>query len=374
MKKGFTLIELLAVIVILAIIALIAIPTITGLVEKTKKGAAGESANGYIDAIDKQMALNLMDSDDTNDLNKGIYDAPFDNKYNIKVKGQTPSKGWVEVTKNGVDRYSLVIGEYVVSYDGNEKTVVKGTEPNEKPDFASQSWETIIANVRNGKTDDYHVGDTKEVDMGTFGKHTVRIANMSTPSECSTEGFSQTACGFVLEFSDIITIHSMNANDTNEGGWPATSMRTFVNSDIYNSLPGDLRLGIIDTKVVSGHGKNDNTNFISTDKLYLLSPKEIWNNDCKLYPNDSNSLWDSAANETRQLDYYKINGVAVSNNYSVAVKNTGSYWWLRTVMMYAPGARVAYSDIFFFRVERDGWPSLHRADYEYGVSPAFRIG
>ena len=61
----------------------------------------------------------------------------------------------------------------------------------------------------NYKFKKYNVGDTKEIDMGTYGTHTLRIANKSTPSECSTEGFSQTACGFVLEFQDIITTSKM---------------------------------------------------------------------------------------------------------------------------------------------------------------------
>lgn len=132
MKNGFTLIELLAVIVIIAIIALIAVPTITGIIEKTKMGASDASALGYIDAIDKQKAVNLMDSDSSNDIDNIIYDVPM-TSYNIKVKGQLPTKGWVEETKNGVDRYSMVVGDYVVSFDGVNKTVIKGTEPNPKP-------------------------------------------------------------------------------------------------------------------------------------------------------------------------------------------------------------------------------------------------
>ena len=38
---------------------------------------------------------------------------------------------------------------------------------------------------------------------------------MSTPDECKTEGFSQTACGFVVEFTDVITKHTMNSTSTN---------------------------------------------------------------------------------------------------------------------------------------------------------------
>ena len=54
-KKGFTLVELLAVIVILAIIAIIATPIILGVIETAKKGAAEQSALGYIDAVEKQI-------------------------------------------------------------------------------------------------------------------------------------------------------------------------------------------------------------------------------------------------------------------------------------------------------------------------------
>ncbi|MCI7559024.1 MAG: BspA family leucine-rich repeat surface protein, partial [Clostridium sp.] len=143
--------------------------------------------------------------------------------------------------------------------------------------FATDSWKTIIKAVRNNNISKYNVGDTKTIDMGTYGTHTLRIANTSTPSECSRAGFSQTACGFVLEFADIITNHKMNDTDTNVGGWPSTSMRTFVNTDIYNAIPSEIKNVIIDTTVVSGHGSTSGeTNFTSTDKLYLLSTAEVW--------------------------------------------------------------------------------------------------
>ena len=59
-KKGFTLVELLAVIVILAIIALISTPIILGVIDKAKKGAAEQSALGYIDAVEKQIVYNQV--------------------------------------------------------------------------------------------------------------------------------------------------------------------------------------------------------------------------------------------------------------------------------------------------------------------------
>ena len=72
-KKGFTLVELLAVIVILAIIALISTPIILGVIETAKKGAAEQSALGYIDAVEKQIVYNQVKENQT-PLTDGLYE------------------------------------------------------------------------------------------------------------------------------------------------------------------------------------------------------------------------------------------------------------------------------------------------------------
>ena len=239
--------------------------------------------------------------------------------------------------------------------------------------FATDSWKTIIKAVRNNNISKYNVGDTKTVDLGTYGTHTLRIANTSTPSECSGTGFSQTACGFVLEFADIITTHNMNPYGEykgktynfgwNKDGWPASSMYTFVNNDIYNAIPSEIKNAIIDTTVVSGHGSEDTANFTSTDKLYLLSTAEVW------AQGSSNTIsYDTARDNTRQLDYYKNLGTSTSN-YSGAIKKNGTsadYWWLRAASSDNPG-------IFFSVNDYGDWINTY-AKYTRGVAPAFRLG
>ena len=228
--------------------------------------------------------------------------------------------------------------------------------------FATDSWSTIIANVKAGNGSEYTVGDTKEVNLGTtYGTHTLRVANTSTPSECSETGFSQTACGFVLEFADIITKHKMNDTATNVGGWPASSVYTFVNNDIYNAIPSEIKNAIIDTVTVSGHGSTSGeTNFISTDKLYLLSPKEIYT--------DWSDSRDSAKDLTRTLDYYTNIDVTTSN-YKGAIKKNGTstdFWWLRTA---------SFNDnSSFLPVSFMGNSDSINADLTNGLAPAFRIG
>ena len=59
-RKGFTLIELLAVIVVIAIIAIIAFPVVTNVVEKARKNAAEVSTKNYIEAVEQQIALNVV--------------------------------------------------------------------------------------------------------------------------------------------------------------------------------------------------------------------------------------------------------------------------------------------------------------------------
>ena len=151
----------------------------------------------------------------------------------------------------------------------------------------------------------------------------------------------------------------MNDSKTNQGGWEASNLRTLLNNDIYNAMPSELRNAIINTTVVSGHGRYDSSNFTTTDKIYLLSAKEIWG---------SNGYYqDSAIDDTRQLDNYEKKGVTV-DNYRNATKFTpagSSYnWWIRT-------ACDDYRN--FYHVEYSGNWSFYTADSIFGVSPAFRI-
>ena len=247
---------------------------------------------------------------------------------------------------------------------GKEFNGVLGIEEYVSTQFEKDAWSTIVTNVKSGNISDYNIGDIKEVNLGTtYGKHTLRIANISTPSECSGTGFSQTACGFVLEFADIITDHKMNDTNTNVGGWPSTSMRSFVNNDIYNAIPNEIKNAIIDTTVVSGHGKSDTENFTSTDKLYLLAPKEIYS-DWSTYQ----SANDTAKDLTRTLDYYKNLGTSTSNRSGVKKKNgtSADYWWFRA----------ASSNTLegFYTVASTGTYSNDVAVYTHGVAPAFRLG
>ena len=341
-KKGFTLVELLGAIVILVLLSLIAIPVVTNAVKKNNEKLYN------IQIKNVKISAKVWADDNSNKLPQ------IGNYLTITLK-DLQKLGYVDKTlknpKTGekMEDFNITICN-VGNYYGYEK----------ESSFAEDSWETIIANVKAGRLCAYKVGEEKEVTLEGFGTYTVRIANISTPKECNTEGFSQTACGFVIEFEDIITTYNMNSANINEDGWKKSEMREYVNSVIYNALPKEIKENITNTYVVSGHGSaSGETNFRTTDKLYLLSTKEVWGEGID---------YDTAQTETRQLDYYKTIGVTTSN-YSGAIKKyngSSGYWWLRSAY---PNLTVR-----FFHVNNNGARNSNGASYTYGVSVAFRIG
>ena len=367
-KKGFTLIELLAVIVILAIIALIATPIILNMITKARKNAARSSALGYIDAIEYKNGFASIGTEGYTAIESGDV-----TNINVKLKGQKPTSGTITVDKDGkvTKAENLCINGYIVNYDGQDATVGnkcngESSTPKVQPkSFDKDDWSVIAANTTSNV---YQVGDTKCVALSGLtttndngcenGEFKVRIANKTA---CTTET-SQTACGFVVEFVDIIGPHKMNSTATNAGGYPASELyndyfASNATNSLYAKLPSDLQSKIINTTVVSGHGsRSGETNFTSNDKLYLLSTKEI----------GLDVEFDTAKSESRILDYYNVNNINKTREKLYRGVTFG--WWLRSAYSSANGA--------FLHVNSTGvgnYPS-NSTTFNMGVAPAFRIG
>ena len=295
------------------------------------------------------------------DLNGGTYIGST-TKYiplGIPVSIEGPTKegytfnGWEITSGDGT-----VSGNKILA---NSLTITVQAQYVKLPSFADDGWATIAANVQANKeatASVYTVGSEKEVAIGGTN-YTVRIANNSN-YDCSLE--SKTACGFVVEFVDIVEQRAMNSSSTNVGGWPATEMRTYLNGEFLAKLPSDLQSIIADTTVVSSHGKDDSSNFTSTDKIYLLSTAEVWANGISYDTANDSTI-------TRQLDYYLKEGVTTSN-YGGSIKNyagSAAWWWLRVADI--------FTNTIFGSVNKLGSDSYPSADnMSGGLAPAFRIG
>lgn len=198
------------------------------------------------------------------------------------------------------------------------------------------------------------MGSEKEIEIdGT--SYTVRIANNTTPDECSGDDFFQTACGFVVEFADIVEKRQMNSTNTNVGGWKDSAMRTYANGEFFDKLPSDLQNAIIETKVISGHGSSESENLTTNDKIYLLAAKEI---------NITNAS-DSAKDLTRVLDHYvnKVNSDRIKK-----YNNSNSIWWLRNAAYAVQTIQYPFGVISATGAYSIGIPTATN-----GFAPAFRI-
>lgn len=151
----------------------------------------------------------------------------------------------------------------------------------------------------------------------------------------------------------------MNMDITNEGGWKKSLIRTELTHYIYSNISSkELKDIIIETSVITGNGKSmDNKKIYTTDKLYLLSPKEIYG---------INPAGDTLV-ETRQLDYYKRENVSITNYLKVAKQYNGynTSQWLRTP---------TDEDSSFFGIKNSGELVNYDADMPNGFAFAFRIG
>ena len=385
-KKGFTLVELLAVIAILAILVIIALPNVLKMFNDAKKNSFLTEAKTLYSEVSKKYISENMKG------NKLTYISSEDDT-KLEMTGRDLQYCVLLNTDGSVKSMKVSNGEWIAELPSGKKiTDLKNADLKDgnlndydcyNP-FRDDSWETIASNVKTGNTSKYNVGDEKEVKLKKYGTHKVRIANLKSPTKegCGTNGFSESACGFVVEFTDIITTHVMNPTGDyngktyqygwNKDGWPASAMYKFLNdesdsSSIINLLPKKLKNVIKPTITVSGRGSEDTVEyFTSTDKLYLLSTAEVW---AQGTDNEINSDIDTARDKTRQLDYYNSKGVTTSSKDAAIKKNsegTDAWWWLRS----------AYSNngnTFYFVYSNGDWIATG-ANRTLGVSPAFRIG
>ena len=369
------------------------------VVTNSNFNTTNDTGNSYLEYALYRCTSNTDTACETVITSSSILDIQSGEKKVYSAKTKTSGKTYYALelsfpnqdavqTQTGTNDQPLTFNGYVTLVSTGEVYV---------PPFTTDSWGVIASNIKSGNTSRYKVGDTKEVaidgftngEPGSNGLYTVRLANNShyysettNENECKDNDgnslTSQTACGFVVEFVDIVEHREINPSGGggSVGGWPGSAMYKYLNGDtsdhltydgtnntLYSKLPSDLQSVIADTTVVSGHGSTSGeTNFTSTDKIYLLSTAEVWANGLSDYDTAKDSTI------TRQLDYYEVKGVT-RNNYGEAKKNNYNgipVFWLRTPNL--------YDNYSFLFVSSDGRWSYSGAGSDYGLAPAFRIG
>ena len=336
-KKGFTLIELLAVIVILAIIALIATPTILGVIEKARKGASEQSALGYIDAVEKQVAINQVKNE--NLINDGTYNVPMTG---ITVKGEAPIKGWLKIEKGMVTNYSFVIGKYVVT-KGSE--IVKGDEPTKSDEEVTKTYSVYS----NGTTIYYNPETNSKCNESDA------VSTTGTKTGCmkwytfNDEGENTSTVNMILDHNTTATVAYNSTESNSEMKEVATALTADI-STWNNGLNARLITADEIAKITG------NTNFNS-----LTSARDDW------FYLDSNSHTQVATSQDKSkyawlFDY--TNG-CTSYGCNVADSSTLGYW---------TSTPTADSDSYVWYIRRDGFLTNYNAySTSLGVRPVITI-
>ena len=231
MKKGFTLIELLAVIVILAVIALIATPIILNIVDDSKKSAAKESANQYVDGLNLQIASNALADGVTPDLCLVMSDGIFcdGQKMNYEINGEQPTGGFISYTNGKIDEYALCIMDYKVSKTNSGTTVEKSDDcasgyqvfPSEETDvYDGESVSTSLAGCGT-ESNPYLIQSANDL---VYMRNQVNTSsNITTTSTCDTsvqlanQAYYKQTVGIAL--NDTTNWNSWNENTTGLYEW-----------------------------------------------------------------------------------------------------------------------------------------------------------
>ena len=140
------------------------------------------------------------------------------------------------------------------------------------------------------------------------------------------DGSGKAGLTFLTTSNDIYD--RMNATNTNTGGWEASELRAKMNSgEIWNLMPTDFKSKVKPVKKLTNNvgGGKENMNAAvtaTTDKLFLLSGREIWNNSKsgKYY------TWVDAEG----AQYEAFNGKLWIGHSDPSIVMNRGYWWTRS--------------------------------------------
>lgn len=214
-------------------------------------------------------------------------------------------------------------------------------------DFATSTWADIKTAVQAGiggldLSKYWSVGDTKSVTLTTGEVIELQIAgfNHDTYSDGVTAPVT-------LVMKDCLnTKAQMNSSDTNSGGYPSSAMKTYVETNIYDKLPSDLKTIVAPVKKKWYTTYNDASSLTEGDyNVWLLSEAEVIDSVTQTIGNGEGTKYPIFTDNASRIK--KVNG-------------TANEWWLGSC---------SDTDIFaFLLVSSDGYVNGDHVDGFLGVA------
>ena len=225
--------------------------------------------------------------------------------------------------------------------------------------------ETATVTV-NGVQKTLNVGDKTTLD----GKK-VRILGfnhdeLAEPTKAYGTSTATGKAGISFEYVDFVSssYQQMNTSADNTNGWAAMPLRTTLNGTVYNSLSIKNYIKAVNKEYITTY--NNGAKSTCSDKLWLLSCGEIWDNGY----NGGNTRGYAEMSEGNQYKYFKstLGSTPYNTSTSITKKNNDSgsyYWWLRSPY--------GNHDKGFCIVDKDGYCNINNANISIGVAPGFSI-
>lgn len=208
-----------------------------------------------------------------------------------------------------------------ISYTENDvtKTATLSVTVIQVGAFATSTWAEIKAAVQAGingldLSEHWAVGDTKSVTLTTNEVIELQIAGFNH----DTYSDGVTAPVTLVMKNCLKATSAMNSSNTNSGGYPASAMKTWVETNIYNKLPSDLKAIVAPVKKKCYTTYNQASSLSEANyNVWLLAEAEVFDS----------ANYSVGGGEGTKYPIFK-------NNTSRVKKVSGSayYWWLRSVL------------------------------------------
>ena len=224
-----------------------------------------------------------------------------------------------------------------------EYRVINITAARIQPNFADNTWDTIIEACHSGNVPDTWVaGDSKTMTIdGVNYQFDIVGKNHDT---YTAGGIAPLTFGLHDCYG---TKYPMNSSGTNETGWNGSKMRTETLPAILAKMPVNIQNGIRAVNKLTATSGSSSKIKTASDKLFTFSEMEVYGGTS-----------DSYSGEGKQYDYYKAGNSKVKKVWS-----TASRWWLRSPQ--------AYISVRFCAVGTDGSIGNSDASDSYGVCFGF---
>ena len=227
-----------------------------------------------------------------------------------------------------------------ISYSWNDLSTIAKEISNsygtEEGQINSNTAEVIV--TINGNTNTLGIGDYTTVN----GKQ-VRILGFNhdplTNQNAYGEGETNIYAGISFEFVNaVLTKTRFHRNRSVEVWWSNCDLRNTLNNTTYNSLENKQYIKEVNKQSISKFN-NAGSVKMTSDKLWLLSCSEIWNN-AKI----SGSAYGYAiAKEGEQYEYYAVINANCKVENAKLVKDN-AYWTLRSLDWDTGGDMACMSD------------------------------